>query len=66
MFETLKTFLRTWKPIHLCWLFKKKGWKIPKYLIGGLVLIDSNDTGGATANSADGKGQSFTNVNSIT
>lgn len=26
--------LKNWKPIHLCWWFRKHGWKIPKYLIG--------------------------------
>ncbi len=30
LFEKLKN----WKPIHLCWLYKRMGWKIPKYLIG--------------------------------
>ena len=28
----IKQLLKNWKPIHLCWWFKKKGWKIPKYL----------------------------------
>jgi len=27
-------FLLKWKPIHLCWWFKKYGCKIPKYFIG--------------------------------
>ena len=27
-------WLETWKPIHLCWLFIRMGWKIPKYFIG--------------------------------
>ena len=26
--------LLNWKPIHLCWWFRKHGWKIPKYFIG--------------------------------
>jgi len=26
--------LKSWKPIHLCWLFKKLGLPIPPYLIG--------------------------------
>lgn len=34
----MKKFLewfKNWKPIHLCWLFKKIGLPIPQYLIGG-------------------------------
>ncbi len=27
-------WLENWKPIHLCWLFIRRGWKIPKYFIG--------------------------------
>lgn len=34
VFKKLKYILETWKPIHLCWWFKKHGWKIPKYFIG--------------------------------
>jgi len=34
-YKRLKTFLETWKPIHLCWWFEKRGWEIPKYFIGG-------------------------------
>ena len=26
--------LLEWKPIHLCWWFRKHGWQIPKYFIG--------------------------------
>jgi len=26
-------WLETWKPIHLCWLFRLMGWKIPRYFI---------------------------------
>jgi len=29
-----KRWFRNWKPIHLCWWFRKHGWKVPKYLIG--------------------------------
>jgi hypothetical protein len=31
----LFNWLKTWKPIHLCWWFEKHSWKIPKYFIGG-------------------------------
>ncbi len=34
MLKRLLKKLENWKPIHLCWFFKKRGWKIPKYLIG--------------------------------
>lgn len=33
--EKLTIFLETWKPIHLCWFYRRMGWQIPKYLIGG-------------------------------
>jgi hypothetical protein len=33
--KRLKTFLETWKPLHLCWWFEKHGWEIPRYFIGG-------------------------------
>jgi hypothetical protein len=26
--------LRDWKPIPLCWLYRRMGWRIPRYLIG--------------------------------
>ena len=26
--------LLKWKPIHLCWLFNRMGWRIPKYFVG--------------------------------
>ena len=32
MREWLSRKLRNWRPIHLCWLFREKGWKIPAYL----------------------------------
>ena len=32
--KRFKHWFKTWKPIHLCWWFRKHGWKIPKYLIG--------------------------------
>lgn len=28
-------WIKSWKPIHLCWLFEKYGFAVPKYLIGG-------------------------------
>jgi len=28
-------WIKSWKPIHLCWLFEKYGLAVPKYLIGG-------------------------------
>jgi len=40
-------WLETWKPIHLCWLYIRMGWKIPKYLIGldsGLKLPTVTDS----------------------
>jgi len=27
-------WIENWKPIHLCWFFRRVGWKIPKYFIG--------------------------------
>jgi len=33
-FKRFKKWFENWKPIHLCWWFRKHGWKIPKYLIG--------------------------------
>ena len=53
--QTFLKKLENWKPIHLCWLFKRMGWKIPRYFIGnpddvGDAAIDrnSNNTVGYT------------------
>ena len=40
-------FLETWKPIHLCWLFKLMKWRIPKYFVGDYTSLNSpTATGG--------------------
>ena len=65
-----KRKLENWKPIHLCWLFEKYGWKIPKYLIGNPAeIIDSysetNQDSGAELHNAEWYpygGQTFTNI----
>ena len=31
---------KAWKPIHLCWWFKKHGLPVPPYLIGGSPIVD--------------------------
>ena len=35
MLKKFNTWLKTWKPIHLCWWFYKHNKPIPKYFIGG-------------------------------
>lgn len=42
--NTFINWLETWKPIHLCWLFIKMGWKIPKYFIGANTAATSPGT----------------------
>lgn len=34
---------RKWKPIHLCWFFKKLGLPIPRYLIGAAAVLDQRN-----------------------
>jgi len=34
LFRKLAFKLKYWKPIKLCWWFKKHGWNIPKFLVG--------------------------------
>ena len=36
-------FLLEWKPIPLCWWFRKNGWKVPKYFIGHNVFTPSQN-----------------------
>jgi len=31
----MKNWLNTWKPIHLCWLFRRLGLPVPRHFIGG-------------------------------
>ena len=48
-------WLENWKPIHLCWLFLKIGWKIPKYFIGadtGYVLVGTGEDDNAVGTRA--------------
>lgn len=45
----LHSRLKNWKPIHLCWLFKRLGFPIPPYLIGG--GSDFDFVGGRIGNS---------------
>lgn len=37
-------WFKRWKPIHLCWLFYKYGWKIPPYLIGMTTTSTSSSS----------------------
>jgi len=54
MWKEFKHFLKTWKPIHLCWLFEKYGLPIPKYFIGGAATIPSVTTVGSDNVTGDG------------
>lgn len=49
MSQRIKDFLLTWKPIHLCWWFRKHGLPIPKYFIGGAATPPSVTTNAATS-----------------
>lgn len=42
-FKIFDSRFRKWKPIHLCWLFKKLGLPIPRYLIGAVPVIDQRN-----------------------
>jgi hypothetical protein len=43
-------WLETWKPIHLCWFYRRMGWKIPKYLIGADTGFESPSSTGDPSN----------------
>ena len=45
MLKRFHNWLLNWKPIHLCWLFRKFGWPIPKYLIGAGLNVYVDQTG---------------------
>lgn len=56
MLNKLKNFLKSWKPIPLCWLFKKKGWKRPKYLVGHPATIFEDDFNSYNDGDLNGQG----------
>jgi len=49
MLKRFKYFLRTWKPIPLCWWFEQRGLPVPKYLIGGAATAPSVTTDGESS-----------------
>jgi len=48
MLKRFKQWFRDWKPIHLCWWFRKHGWRVPKYLIGSTDVAPHNMTANDT------------------
>jgi hypothetical protein len=60
----LKRFIETWKPIHLCWWFRKHGWKIPKYFVGNPDDIGPNYPATAAADTTVGS-VGWSNINNI-
>lgn len=50
--------LLEWKPIHLCWWFKKNGFEIPKYFIAGWdpPTVTTQACDNETGDSVDGHG----------
>ena len=51
---------KNWKPIHLCWLFQKYGWKIPKYLIGSSSSSSSSLSSSSSSTSSSSTSSSST------
>lgn len=49
MLKRFHNFLLAWKPLHLCWWFRKHSLPIPRYFIGGSGSAPSVTTNAATS-----------------